>query len=317
MTAGEVAFRWWCSLAREKSHLDGFGFPADTTSPEEASFHQAWLDIPSSETDDSTPKNSPWFFDVNGAEEEQSHPSDENSVTKKTVWNEKDDEMLDRLLEDGDKIPDLQWSYSFEEPSWKFETEEEEFPTAAECNKEEKFCNQEFRWDEAKFFDLEEAFTAASTETGSDLTGSLSEYYDDDISTLTASGIYSIESSASEESNWYRTKIASLFASKKRPVVKMRKEDLEVWPKNQVPSPPTAETPLLVQVSQEELTRRISIMQERQIKKVEIENLAKSEDPKLRETAQKQLKEMWITAYTKKPRNSGLSSGRKENLIDI
>ena len=317
LTSEEIAFRWWCSLAREKSDLDSFGFPRDTSrvSSEGSAFGDTWLDSCSSNETRSTQKSPHWFFDANETEE-QSH---ENSAHKKPVWDEKDDEMLDRLLGDEDGIPNLQWSYSFEEPSWKFEKKQDEFHVNG-SKEEEIFCNQEFRWDEAKFFDMDETFTAVSTETGSDLSESLSEYCEDDISTLTASGIYSIESTgtaSSEETNWYRAKIASLFASKKRPVIKMRQEDLEVWPKNKIPLPPTAETPLLVQVSQEELTRRISIMHERQMKKVEIENLAKSEDPKLREIAQDQLKKLWITAYMKKPRNSGLSSSKKENLIGV
>jgi len=385
----EIAFRWWSSLqsTRKVGELDGFGFPNKAgVSSEVPAFEAAWSDSSSSETS-SKQKNPHWFFDEHGTDG-HSHPSNEESAPKKMVWNEKDEAMLDRILnaksysskidlefkktvwtkkddamldkllneslptEDlepketvcnekddttldeplndcntllGEEydIPDLQWSYSFEEPSWEFaKSDGKEL-----SSQEETFFSQEFRWDEAMFFNTEEAFSKASIDSGSYFTDEFSDYYDDDLSTLTpVSGIVSIESSASseEENNWYRAKIASFCVPRKRPVCKMSQDDLEVWPMNQVPSPPTPETPLLTpllaRVSPDELARRMSVMQQRKSKQAAMEHLAKSKDPKLRKNAQDQLKEIWITAYKKKSRKSGGgfdSSEKSESLFSV
>ena len=239
-----------------------------------------------------------------------SHPSDEVS-THKLEWNEKDNAMLDVvLLNDGgsdkgsgEEIPDLPWSPLFEEPSWKISMEQE---FSSGLSQQETFFSQEFRWDEAKFFEFDEAFTATSTDPGSSFTD-FDEQSAGDLSSLTASSIYSIqsrESIASEENCWYRAKIASLFAPRKRAVIKMSQNDLEVWPKNKREST-AVDGPLLVQVPPDELTRRINVMQQRQEKKARLEHLAKSPDPELRQDAEDKLREFWITAYIKKSCDDG------------
>ena len=107
---------------------------------------------------------------------------------------------------------------------------------------------------------------------------------------LASPQLTSAESVASEETNqhWYRAKIASLLASKKKPIISMRPDELEVWPTNQtepVPSMQSSdlEAPLLVTLSPEELTRRMDVMQERQEKQAQIQHLVKSKDPILRQ----------------------------------
>lgn len=310
-TSKEISFRWWSFLqsVKEEGDLDGFGFPKARDGLDTTGFEETWSD-PSSTQSSGNVKNPHWFFDVEDKGMEDS---------KEKAWSKEDDEMLDKLLnacgmndvdddeDDALGIPSLQWSYSFEEPSWEFT--KKEVDSAAADSQQDTFFSQEFRWDEAKFFDMEEAFTATSTESGSDFTGEF--LYEDDLSTLTpVTGIHSIESIASEENCWYRAKIASLFTPRKRAVMKLKQDDLEVWPKKQVPSSHStaAETPLLSQVPPEELARRISIMQERQAKQAEIQELALSPDPELRKDAEDQLKELWITAYKKRSRDSGLET---------
>jgi hypothetical protein len=60
----------------------------------------------------------------------------------------------------------------------------------------------------------------------------------------------------------------------------------------------------------------MDVMQERQEKQAQIEHFVKSNDPIVRQYAQDQLKELWMTAYNKKSRNSGLAFGG-ENLFYI
>lgn len=313
-TSKEVSFLFWST--REEGELDGFGFPKASISSDFPAFDEPWSDISSKKT--SKHENTHWFFDVNDAE-----AVPPPSAEKDSTWTEKDDYMLDLLLnkcglphEDVDNIPDLQWSSSFEEPAWDFANGQDEFSSA--LSREETFFSQEFRWNEAKFFDMEEAFTVASTETGSIFTDDFDSLQEDDISTLTASGIYTIETTESVESEancWYRAKIASLFVPRKRAVMKMKADDLEVWPKKQASSHSTVETPLLIQVPPEELARRMTVMQERQEKQAQIENLAQSPEPQLRQDAKDELKELWITAYKKRPRANGLGVGSgKEDL---
>lgn len=323
----ELSFRWFAFLSArdEQVELDGLGFlkARCNVSSIAPAFDETWSETSSSNEKRNKDKNPQWFFDVDDAvaPDVQSHPSDEDLLDSKG-WNEKDDAMLDRLLNDCggddtvDKIPDLQWSMSFEEPSWEF-ADQFSFPTKSQ--QQETYVSQEFRWNEAKFYGMDEAFTAASTESGSNFT----EYYEDDLSTLTPiSGLDTVETTtdsiASEESNnWYRAKIASLFAPKKKTIIKMRPDELEKWPTKQQATT-EVEAPLLVQVKQvspQELTRRMDVMQERQEKHAEIEYLANSKDPALRQHAQDQLKELWVTAYKKKRTNSGL--GFADNLCYV
>lgn len=329
-TSKEISFRWWSFLqsVKDEGKLDGNGFPASSAKDESKDTldtpifdEYVWSDAVSKES--SKHENPLWFFDTDDTLATDEKPT-------KQVWSKEDDEMLDMLLgacggpteTEGD-IPDLQWSYSFDEPSWDFEAKQGEVSSDAETMKLCTFFSQEFQWDEAKFFDTEAAFTATSTESGSSFTGS----DDDDVSTLTpTTGLYSVESlsSPSEEMSldkdcWYRAKIASLFAPRKKAVIKLKQDDIEVWPTKQASSHSIAvEAPLLVQVSQEELARRMFVMEERQAKRAQIEALAQSPDPEERKDAANQLKELWLAAYYKKrSHSSGNLEPSKENIPEF
>ena len=106
--------------------------------------------------------------------------------------------MLDALLKDCgltnlldgdvdvDSIPDLNWSMSFEEVSWDQQVSSL-FPLKS---RRQVFEKQEFRWDEAKFYDMDGMLSVASTESGSNFT----DCYDDDVSALThATGLTTVD----------------------------------------------------------------------------------------------------------------------------
>jgi hypothetical protein len=299
----EISFRWFAFLqsARDEVEVDGFGFlkAKNHVSSIVPGFDEAWSDAFSIMSKTSNENNSPpWFFEVDDSDA-QTYPSDKD-LEPTEEWTKNDNALLETLLKDCgldlldgnvnvESIPDLNWSMSFEEVSW--DEQLSPFPLKS-CRQE----THEFRWDEAKFCDLDGILSAASTESGSNVTD---PYYEDDLSALThATGLTTVETStesvASEQTNdWYRAKIASLFTSKKKSIIAMRPEELEVWPTKQtepVPCTSDLEAPLLVTLSPEELTRHMYVMQEREEKQAQIEHFVKSNDPIVRQYAQDQLK---------------------------
>jgi hypothetical protein len=215
--------------------VDGFGFlkAKNSVSSILPGFEEGWSDAFSTMSKSSNKNNSPpWFFEVHGSDP-QTYPSDKD-LEPTEEWTKKDDALLETLpkdcgldLLDGnvnvETISDLNWSMSFEEASW--DEQLSPFPLKS-CRQE----THEFRWDEAKFWDLDGILSATSTESGSNDTD---PYYEDDLSALThTTGLTTVQTStesvASGQTNdWFRAKIASLFASKKKPIIAMRPEELE------------------------------------------------------------------------------------------
>ena len=314
--------------------LDMFGFPSVKSNSDLNAFDEShiWPD-PIISSAMKHKNDSHWFLD---------HTDDDNTDVEfveprrwgqdpkqpKLRWDEKDDDLLDFLLQDdfqcGEAVPGLESISSFEDPVLLHWTEkgslcDDEFSNSTDSI---YFDEQDVSCDETKLFDPMQA-SIASAESGSDFPieqdlESLVEDVCDGISALTTPVVTCEQQSvcsSEEKACSYRAKIASFFAPAKKFMAST--EQLCVRPEGEVEIPvplliqvPRQELarrflevdvvpgPLFVQVPQQEVAHRFLVMQQCITTQEQIDHLSK---------LQQRLRKLWITSHktkTKKTKNT-------------